>query len=1038
MSTIGEHGLLRRPRYIHRSSRRKFIYHRHSNHCAPYPRFASKIPALWSVTGAHWRRHQNTVALDTCNTAECGFRGADWTVLRPLQRHVVPPMVKIELFNTQSMSKKASFLQEHILENGLDLLCLTETWHEPEVFYTLNESCPPGYSYFEKARSTGRGGGLAAIHSQDLELSSIPLPVLSTFECLAFKCKPPLSLTFLLVYRPPKPNSAFLLEFQDLLSTLYTTSANIMILGDFNIHVDTPSCHSAAEFLHLLDSLNLQQHVDAPTHSKGHTLDLVISSYVPIKKLQVRDLGLSDHKAIYMELPFSYSSHCKPERQINFRSIKNIDPDALALDLQHISCDPTTFSSVTETVDFYNHSLSSLLDHHAPIRTRTVTFARSAPWYTSELRRMKSAGRILERCFKASGLTVHMQAYREHQKAYAKSLKDARSRFYSSIINSNPRNSRQLFSTINHLLQPQTTSPSDATVENCNNFMNFFRDKIITIRSLLSSPPSPSATFTTLSESLPGPSRPLRHFSTVTLQEVEAIITKMKPSTCVLDPLPTVLVKSHLAILSPLITQVINLSLQAGHVPPALKNAVIRPLLKKHTLDPDQFINYRPISNLPFLSKVLEKVVASQLHNHLKLNSLYETFQSGFRQGHSTETALVRVTNDLLMTADAGSPSILILLDLSAAFDTVDHNILLHRLHTTFGLSNSVYDWFSSFLSGRTEYVALGKAKSDTHIVTCGVPQGSVLGPTLFTLYLLPLGRVISTHGLSFHCYADDTQLYLKMDFNHPNHSALSYSAALTTCLEDIKAWMKLNFLQLNSSKTEAILVGTPHQVSTTTITSISFSDQDIPLSSFVTNLGVKMDPHLTYDTHIQQLCKASFYHLRNIAKLRPLLTLADAEKLVHAFVSSRLDYCNALLIGIPSKSIQKLQYVQNSAARILMRVRKFNHITPILKTLHWLPVSLRIEYKVSLLTHQCLHGTAPTYLKDLLTPQTSVRSLRSSSTFLLKTQRTKLRTMGDRAFCSAAPRLWNALPDHLRAPQNVATFKCGLKTHLFKRAFHC
>lgn len=276
------------------------------------------------------------------------------------------------------------------------------------------------------------------------------------------------------------------------------------------------------------------------------------------------------------------------------------------------------------------------------------------------------------------------------------------------------------------------------------------------------------------------------------------------------------------------------------------------------------------------------------------------------------------------------------------------------------------------------------------------------------------------------------------MDSNHPNHSALSPSATLTTCLEEIKAWMKLNFLQLNSSKTEAILVGTPHQVGTSTITSITFSDQAIPLSPVVTNLGVKMDSHLTYDNHIKQLCKTSFYHLKNIAQLRPSLTLADAEKLVHAFVSSRLDYCNALLIGIPSKSIQKLQYIQNSAARILMRVRKFNHITPILKTLHWLPVSLRIEYKVSLLTHQCLHGTAPTYLKDLLTPQTSTRSLRSSSTHLLKTPRTKLHTMGDRAFCSAAPRLWNALPDHLRAPQATDTFKCGLKTHLFKKAYDC
>ncbi|KAL3055052.1 hypothetical protein OYC64_017878 [Pagothenia borchgrevinki] len=247
---------------------------------------------------------------------------------------------------------------------------------------------------------------------------------------------------------------------------------------------------------------------------------------------------------------------------------------------------------------------------------------------------------------------------------------------------------------------------------------------------------------------------------------------------------------------------------------------------------------------------------------------------------------------------------------------------------------------------------------------------------------------------------------------------------------------MKQNFLKLNSSKTEAIIVGTPHQVQSSTITTITFSGQDITLSSIVTNLGVKMDAHLTFEAHIKQLCKNSFYHLRNIANLRPTLTLSDAEKLVHAFVSSRLDYCNALLIGIPNKSIQKLQYIQNSAARILMRVRKYDHITPILKALHWLPVELRIEFKVSVLTHQCVHGTAPPYLKELLTTHTSLRTTRSSNSYLLKPPRTKLRTMGDRAFCSAAPSLWNALPDHMRAPQSVEAFKKGLKTHLFKRAF--
>ena len=461
--------------------------------------------------------------------------------------------------------------------------------------------------------------------------------------------------------------------------------------------------------------------------------------------------------------------------------------------------------------------------------------------------------------------------------------------------------------------------------------ITFFRQKVDKIRSHLSTTAvlRPPLTVDPQSENV----QPLCSFFNITQGEVEDVIRKMNPSTCALDPFPSALLKANISAISPFITKIINHSLLAGYIPSALKTAVIRPLLKKSTLDPENLSNYRPISNLPFLSKILEKIVAAQLHNHLTHNSLFEKFQSGFRHGHSTETALVRVTNDLLMAADSGSPSLLILLDLTAAFDTVDHNILLHRLQHTIGLSDNVLNWFTSYLTDRTEHVALGKARSLTHKVICGVPQGSVLGPTLFTLYLLPLGRVISKHGISYHCYADDTQLYLRTTSTSTTPLPTS---TLTTCLEEIEAWMTLNFLHLNSSKTEAILVGTPHQLRSSTITSITFSGQNIPLSASVTNLGVKIDPQLTFDTHIKHLCKTSFYHLRNIAKLRPTLTLADAEKLVHFFVSSRLDYCNALLIGISGRSIQRLQYIQNSAARILMRVRKYDHITPILKSLHW------------------------------------------------------------------------------------------------------
>ena len=343
-------------------------------------------------------------------------------------------------------------------------------------------------------------------------------------------------------------------------------------------------------------------------------------------------------------------------------------------------------------------------------------------------------------------------------------------------------------------------------------------------------------------------------------------------------------------------------------------------------------------------------------------------------------------------------------------------------------------DWFRSYLSHRKQYVVVDCHRSAESPVHFGVPQGSVLGPVLFTLYTTPLSHLIDTHKLRHEMYADDTQLFHSSCPS--DYDALTKS--LQGCVSDIKRWMSANRLKLNDDKTEAIRFASSAILSQQNFPrDVSLEASPIQFSDSVRNLGVIFDNNLTFKEHILKTCRTAYNEIRRISSIRHYLSTNTTKTLVISLVLSRLDYCNSLLSGCPQSLIKLLQQVQNSAAKLIFKARKYEHCSPLLKKLHWLPIEQRIKYKCACLCFCVITTTAPTYLSELFQVYVPSRDLRSSSDKrVFRLPHFKRQRLGGRAFSYAAAANWNSLPQPIRDSESLDVFKSVLKTHLFNEAF--
>ncbi len=456
-------------------------------------------------------------------------------------------------------------------------------------------------------------------------------------------------------------------------------------------------------FTDLINSFGVKQNVTGPTHRFNHMLDLIISHGIDLTDIDIipQSDDVTDHFLVSCMLHITDINYMAPRYRpgrIIIPATKDRFTNNLP-DLSQLLCVPINTDELDTITSNMVTIFSNTLETVAPIKLKKVREKRAAPWYSSYTHSLKKETGILERKWRKTNLKVFRIAWKNSMSSYRQALKTARTEYIRKLIDNHQNNPRFLFSTVarltNKQMSPDLNIPSQF---NSNDFINFFTDKIDNIRNTITNVDS---TASSTSASFIAPKEILQCFTTIGQDELNKLITASKPTTCLLDPVPTKLLKELLPVAEEPLLNIINSSLSLGHVPKPFKLAVIKPLIKKPKLDPCELANYRPISNLPFMSKILEKVVSAQLCSFLLKNDIYEEFQSGFRPRHSTETALVKITNDLLLASDQGCISLLVLLDLSAAFDTIDHDILIDRLQNYTGIQGQALRWFRSYLSDR-------------------------------------------------------------------------------------------------------------------------------------------------------------------------------------------------------------------------------------------------------------------------------------------------------------------------------------------------
>ena len=832
------------------------------------------------------------------------------------------------LVNIRSIRNKDTLLADYLNQHQANFAVITETWLTTEdqhlEWLVSNGLSLLDYTTSSSPRTNRRGGGLALIYREgELEVQMIKEENFAHWQYAFWKITSQKEVFHILaIYHPPantvsgQTNSTFISDFLETYADLTTTHNNIIVMGDFNIHMEEKNDPDVTSFYTDLEIMGLYQHIEFSTHTLGHTLDLVITDKEGTVKIDACSKGdfLSDHVAIHVVMSIGKNSEYGRKR------IGICDNTELTLYnlLQESDLGSIVADDAEEMWNGFKHKTESAINKLTSKSERTITVRTKVPWMNSIVKNQRYVVKKREKAWKKYGAEHHWTALQSERKRYKRILNYYKKGSIMEKIKECNGNAKQLYKLIKSLTGTATSNPlpeCDSKEELATDFGEFFINKIEKIRAeqeqyevFKPNPTKASEDCVIIDE--------WRHTNR---EYIAAVIKSMPNKQCELDVIPTKLLKedamgtadTDFLSLCEFISELINRSFTEGKFPEDWKCALVKPLLKNKKLK-KECKNYRPVSNLQFISKVAEKVVLNQLTKHCEDHDLMPDYQSAYRKNHSCETALTALVNSILWAFERGECTHLVALDLSAAFDTVHRGILSEVMEKIFRIEGKALQWLNSYLGPRGFKIRLQDCESKFMELTSGVAQGSCLGPVLYSCYASTIQTIIPSE-INIYGFADDHTL--ERSFK-PRVSEFASKNRLEQTLVEVNNWMNENRLKMNQSKTEFITFGSRVQLRKCECELLNVSGEIVKRTPCIKYLGANLDELLSFSTFVKTKCQKAIANLKRIQKLRPLLSKDVCHQLVIALVITHLDYANAILIGISKQNISRLQRVQNMAAK--------------------------------------------------------------------------------------------------------------------------